>query len=231
MLKTDEAFYNPFPHFGQSSVWPRGFPLEALPDPVSREYRTCRTLPPAVQQGLAAENPDVDAIFRLTRSTGLRQLELQFDSSSPPVLLPKGTYMPYNSQNTLFTSRAFWSLLLPISVSARVTDIYRAYWAQALLGLLGESVSIFPPTARHVRNVHSLTADLKEESVIYNTVFEYAKFLRQWKCSQVRKFLKLFKCSIFPNKFNYMQLILVFTSETHCVVLPYIIQLYYPQLK
>lgn len=104
----------------------------------------------------------------------------------PPVLLPRGTFAPYNSQNTLVTSRGFWSLALPVSVSMRATDIYRAYWAQSLLGLIGESVGYYPPTAKHVRNSHSLTADLKEESIIYSTIYNYAKFLRQFKCSQVR---------------------------------------------
>lgn len=50
VLKTDQYFYNPFIHFGQSTAWPRGFPFEALPDYFSREYRVCRTLPPAIQQ-------------------------------------------------------------------------------------------------------------------------------------------------------------------------------------
>ncbi len=136
-------------------------------------------------QGLARGEPDVDAVFRLTRSTGGKQLDLTFDASSPPVLLPRGTYAPYNSQNTLVTARGFWSLVLPVSVSMRATDIYRAYWAQSLLALVGESVALYPPTARHARNAHSLTADLKEEAIIYSTVYEYAKFLRQWKCSQV----------------------------------------------
>ena len=138
---------------------------------------------PAVQQGVATGNPDVDAIFRLTRSS--QSLDIKFDNSAPPVILPKGTYAPYNSQNTLFTWRSFWSLMLPISVSARVTDIYRAYWAQALMTMLGDSVGHYSPTALQIRNPHNLAKDMKDEALIYDTIYEYANFLRQWQCNEV----------------------------------------------
>jgi hypothetical protein len=69
---------NVYSHFGQPTVWPRGFPLRmivgALP-PAEEQKKTKpqRRLIP-VQQGLADYDPDVDAIFRLTR-----QLNLFFD--------------------------------------------------------------------------------------------------------------------------------------------------------
>ena len=40
---------------------------------------------------------------------------------------------PYASQATLHTYEALWSLLLPITVHGRVTDIWRAYLAQRLM--------------------------------------------------------------------------------------------------
>jgi hypothetical protein len=88
VVDTEAGFYNPLPHFGQSTVWPRGYPLEMLTQASTRQYRVCHMTPPAVQQGLASGNPDVDAIFRLTRSKD--NLDIEFDSTAPPVVLPIG---------------------------------------------------------------------------------------------------------------------------------------------
>lgn len=85
----------------------------------------------------------------------------------------------------MFTSRSLWSLFLPISVSARVTDIYRSYWAQALLGLLGDSVGHYSPTAVQIRNAHNLAKDMRDEGAIYDTIYDYAKLVGQWVCDKV----------------------------------------------
>lgn len=50
-----------------------------------------------------------------------------------PLALPSGVFSPYNSQNTVHQRSAFWALYLPSSVSFRVTDIWRSFWAQRLL--------------------------------------------------------------------------------------------------
>lgn len=59
---------NPFIHFGQKSVWPRGFPLEFVqqitPDISYSEVFPGRQF---IQQGLANGLPDVDSIFYNTR--------------------------------------------------------------------------------------------------------------------------------------------------------------------
>lgn len=39
---------------------------------------------------------------------------------------------PFNSQNTLFAAGALWGLLLPVTVTQRVCDIWRGYWVQVL---------------------------------------------------------------------------------------------------
>jgi hypothetical protein len=85
--------------------------------------------------------------------------------------------------------------MLPITVSARVTDIYRAYWAQALLSILGDHVAHYAPTALQIRNPHNLAKDMKDEAVIYDTIYEYANFLRDWKCTQTTFFACVSKLS------------------------------------
>lgn len=45
-------------------------------------------------------------------------------------VLHRGIMAPFSAQNTLFLQDAFWGLLLPVTVSQRVSDIWRGYWAQ-----------------------------------------------------------------------------------------------------
>lgn len=75
-----------------------------------------------IPQGLANLDPDVDAIYRLTQP-----LNVQFKTNLPAVVLPEGTMCPWNSQNTLFARDALWGLLIPITTTFRVCDIWRRY--------------------------------------------------------------------------------------------------------
>ena len=75
-----------------------------------------RTVPPGTTVLLA--DPDVDAVYRLTRKT-----PLFFDRAAEPVVLASDTWTPFNSQNTLFYREAFPLLYLPCHVSFRMTDI------------------------------------------------------------------------------------------------------------
>ena len=51
-------------HFAQPATWPRGYPLEAIAAPLETAVREARVVP-AVQQGLADGDPDMDAVFRV----------------------------------------------------------------------------------------------------------------------------------------------------------------------
>ena len=71
-------------------------------------------------QGLANLDPDVDAIYRLTQS-----LDVHFKAEQPAVALPRSVVCPWNSQNTLFAQDALWGLLIPVTTTFRVCDIWR----------------------------------------------------------------------------------------------------------
>lgn len=60
---------------------------------------------------------------------------IHFDKKVPGVVLPEGLMCPFNSQNTLFGHDALWGLLIPVTVSMRVCDIWRGYWVQVLASL------------------------------------------------------------------------------------------------
>ena len=163
MPATDNITFNPYPHFGQASLWPRGYPLELVGQETTHNYRFCSLHQASIRQALASGDPDVDAVFRLTRRHQSDNGKLMFDETAPPIVIPRGTFVPFNSQDTLFTTDAFWALLLPATLSDRACDIYRSYWAQALLWLVGGHLGFYPPNVMHVRNKHSFLRDLADE--------------------------------------------------------------------
>ena len=140
-------------------IWPRGLPLEqlhaqaSLPPAAGR-----RTVEPAIVQGLANDNPDVDAVFRLTR-----ELPVDFGRDCEPLWLAPGQWCPFNSQNT-WTARAWAPLLyLPSNCSFRMTDIWRSFVAQRCLWEAGQGVLFIAPSVRQDRNEHNLLRDFADE--------------------------------------------------------------------
>lgn len=171
-------------------MWPRGYPLEYVGREQPRDYLLCSVQTPAIQQGLVNGEPDVDAIFRMTRRHDSIDLptgnEFNFDSNAPVMIVPHGTFAPHNSQNTLYIYKAFWSLVLPTMVTDRATDIYRSYWAQKLLWLAGGNLAFYPPAGHQDRNKwHKNINDAKEEQDLYSNMGRYINFLSKWKCSKL----------------------------------------------
>ena len=190
MPATDNITFNPYPHFGQASLWPRGYPLELVGQEETRNYRFCSLHQASIRQALASGDPDVDAVFRLTRRHQSDNGKLMFDETAPPIVIPRGTFVPFNSQDTLFSTDAFWALLLPATLSDRACDIYRSYSAQALLWLVGGHLGFYPPNVMHVRNKHSFLRDLSDESEMNIDMGRLVRFLHDWKCNR----LFLFDC-------------------------------------
>ncbi|XP_014664200.1 PREDICTED: uncharacterized protein LOC106806700 [Priapulus caudatus] len=175
-------FLNPYAHFGQPTIWPRGFPLGEIALNVEMKYAFCKFKTPVIQQGIVNGDPDVDAIFRLTRKkVGLR-LNITFDGTAPPVVLSPGTFSPFNSQNTLFHHAAFWGLLLPVTTTSRVCDIWRGYWVQRLLWETGDQLAFFGPTSFQRRNSHSYMNDASDEADLYYKSNSLVDLLLDYQC-------------------------------------------------
>jgi hypothetical protein len=180
---------NPYAHFGHPSIWPRGYPLDAL-NLEQQELFQVEEGNTWIQQSLANGDPDVDAVFRLTRKLHHKPIDITFDSSAPSVALPAGTFCPYNSQNTLHHYPAFWALFIPGSVSFRVSDIWRSYWAQRLLWEVAGVVSFLPPFVYQERNAHNYIKDFEEEQQLYTQSGALIQFLSKWRpAARSRKFV------------------------------------------
>lgn len=187
---TSQLFVNPYAHFGQSSIWPNGFPLEHLGMNTDRKYLlSTPSNVPVVQQVLVDGDPDVDAIFKLTRKCR----NVTFDKAAPNVIVPHGTYAPFNSKNTLFSYDALWAMVLPVSVHDRVASVMRAYWAQKLLELIGHHVAFLPPNIIHEKTQpfsRSVLNEMTHELHSYFNSREMCEFLRDWTCKHSNDFFQ-----------------------------------------
>ena len=156
------GWVNVYAHFTNANVWPRGFALEHLQSAVRplEQWQMTRVDAP-IQQGLADENPDVDAIYRLTLP-----LPMNFDRSASVAVGP-GSWCPFNSQNTTWFRDAFPLLYLPSHCSFRMTDIWRSFVAQRIAWENGWHVWFHGATVYQERNMHNLLRDFSDEVVGY----------------------------------------------------------------
>jgi hypothetical protein len=174
---------NPYTLFNPSSwLWPRGVPLERVrSDSLHGELVRLRpaTLERvAVVQAAASGYPDVDAAFRLTRDC---QINFNTRNTIPLVLLADGALAPYNAHATLHQPIGLWATYLPIGVSGRVSDIWRAYVAQAAFAALGLRVAFTGAWVTHRRSSHlDLMADHKSESDLHKFAELVVGLIAKW---------------------------------------------------
>ncbi|MFZ0033518.1 MAG: STELLO glycosyltransferase family protein [Sedimentisphaerales bacterium] len=152
------GWVNVYHYFTDQNIWPRGFPLERLQEQVS-PYQSLNPMDIdcPIQQGLADDNPDVDAVYRLVLPLP------QTFRKERRVALTKGSWCPFNSQNTTWWPDVFELLYLPSYCSFRMTDIWRSFIAQRIAWLNGWAILFHEPTMRQERNVHNLLRDFNDE--------------------------------------------------------------------
>jgi hypothetical protein len=152
------GWVNVYQYFTDVNIWPRGMALEHVNDGVPAfELLQRRDVHCPIQQRLADDNPDVDAIYRL-----IGPLPQRFRKDRR-VALTDGSWCPFNSQNTTWWTKAFGLLYLPCSSSFRMTDIWRSFIAQRIAWVNGWGVLFGEPTMRQERNVHDLMRDFEDE--------------------------------------------------------------------
>ena len=112
-------------------------------------------------QGLADEDPDVDAIYRLTSDVPV------YFNNRPPVVLGKGTISPFNTQNTIIRKELFALMYLPTYVTFRFTDILRGFIAQPIMWLNNYHLGFVDATVVQKRNPHDYVKDFISEIPMY----------------------------------------------------------------
>ena len=154
----EKGWLNIYSYFSNTNIWPRGFPLNKIHfTPPSFESLPVQKVDCPIQQGLANENPDVDAIYRL-----ILPLPQNFRDDRQ-IALKSGVWCPFNSQNTTWWEETFPLLYLPAYSSFRMTDIWRSFVAQRIAWENNWSVLFHKPTMWQERNEHNLISDFEDE--------------------------------------------------------------------
>mmetsp|Transcript_16910 Transcript_16910/g.36720 ORF Transcript_16910/g.36720 Transcript_16910/m.36720 type:complete len:600 (-) Transcript_16910:2443-4242(-) len=182
---SSSALFNPFDqvsvrlwtqHKSPGKVWPRGFPLDNIlstekersgpfgvsSEGIMTESKMADTSDFGVIASLSTREPDVDAIYRMTK-----KLPLHITTRDARYVLNKGVVMPYNAQSSVHTQFSLWGLVLPLSVRERVSDIWRSYMVQRLLWDLGKHVVAVSPFVEHTRVYHTTIEDFEAEEDLY----------------------------------------------------------------
>ena len=171
--------FNVYPNMNASVIptWPRGFPLEDIKKicNFSLESRGVHKEELVLFQSLADEDPDVDAIYRMT-------LNLPFHFKAQIALqIPAGIFVPYNAQASLHFKKSFWGLILPVTVTGRVADIWRSYFTQRILWEIGCRIAFVPSFVDQFRNPHRYFKDFEDEMDLYRKTGALVHFLGHWK--------------------------------------------------
>jgi hypothetical protein len=128
-----------------------------------------------VIQSLADRDPDVDAIYRMTRP-----LPISFQRQKSILIPPRSVYSPWNAQAVLVSNPAFFGLLLPVSVTGRVSDIWRSYITTRLLWETRHRIGFSSSFVTQYRNPHSHMVDFADEDDLYSRVDELLQALASW---------------------------------------------------
>lgn len=214
--------FNPMPFMGASDEqsWARGVPLEDIMKPscakdkydLRHEYIDVKKI--GIYQSMANHDPDVDALFRLTHS-----LPINFKSKDMLLMVPSTAYAPFNAQATLFKYNSMFAMYLPVSVTGRVTDIWRSYCAQQLLKYVDQNIVFTSPQVTQYRNSHNYLADFESEMDLYLRSGTLISMLDNWTstCTSVPCLYEDLIISMYER--NYLEIDDVFLVQSWIDVL------------
>jgi len=159
----DKGFINIYQYFTDAHIWPRGLPLNRITEDYKQVFdgMSAADSKVGVWQGLADEDPDVDAIYRLTSNKFVNF------RNEDPCVMNSGTITPFNTQNTAIRKELFPLMYLPTYVTFRFTDILRGFLFQPIMWLYGYKLGFIDATVVQKRNVHDFMKDFESEIPMY----------------------------------------------------------------
>ena len=183
--------FNPCLHMGPYELpsWPRGYPMDHVTEAYTKASEmefTFGSLPYSsvgVLQSLSNGDPDFDAVYRMTQRNW-SPYNFAKDKRRTKLLIPLDAYTPYNAEATTHLYHAFWGLYLPITVTDRVSDIWRSYFAQRIMKDIGLHVVYTPPIVNHGRSTRDYLADFADEADLYKKTSKLLVFLDSWESTK-----------------------------------------------
>jgi hypothetical protein len=141
---------------------------------------------PVVNAGLWLKNPDVDATTNVEEP--IHVIGMEPLAGSRACSLARGTWCPFNSQNTAFDIKTLPAMYLVVMHDffrgyriGRLDDIWMSYFLRALADQLGDAVLYGPPLVVQDRNPHNFTRDLAEELGGYLLTEKLVEYLRAFR--------------------------------------------------
>jgi hypothetical protein len=144
------------------NIWQRGHPLSLIH--IEPQFKIEQTdIKPSIINGLVENDPDVDAIYRLT--TNNCNVKWKENTS---IIISNKNVCSFNTQNTYWiNNELFITMLIPSSVSFRYCDILRGIICNILLKKTGNYMMYTSPNVVQNRNEHNLINDLQSEIEMY----------------------------------------------------------------
>jgi hypothetical protein len=144
------------------------------------------TVRPVVNAGLWLKNPDVDATTNIEEPVNVVGMEPIGEEEA--CALAKGTWCPFNSQNTAFDIKTLPAMYLVVMHDfyrgyriGRLDDIWMSYFLRAIADQLGDAILYGPPLVIQDRNPHNFTRDLAEELGGYILTEKITEYLRKFQ--------------------------------------------------
>jgi hypothetical protein len=169
----EPKFPNIYSLFTKMHIWPRGFPLELInknEEIIHNDNINIMFSNIGVYQSIANNDPDVDAIFRLTNQNYNNNIIFDKDKS---FILNKNVYTQGNTQITFWICKELFHLLyVPCTVSFRFCDILKMYIAQKCMWEYNKHMCYISPIVKQIRNDHNLMKDFVSEYSMYSSILD-----------------------------------------------------------
>jgi hypothetical protein len=164
----------------------RGYPKSKMDWVPGQGVVETKTVKVMVNAGLWLKNPDVDATANIEEPINV--VGMNDIAGDRRCALEKGTWCPFNSQNTAFDMQVLPAMYLVTMLDwvrgyriGRLDDIWMAYFFRALGDPLGHHVLYGPPLVTQDRNPHDFVKDLAEELPGYILTEKLVRYLRDFK--------------------------------------------------
>jgi len=167
-IRNDSRMINPYIHFWERNIWPRGFRLSDIGHQHNNKFYTLNgnnlLLTPLIYQGLINGVPDTDSIFQKTKSS----FEVNFSLNNPFIYFP-GNFVPINSKNTKYLYGIFPFLALFSTLSENLSDILRGYILQYFAWRQNGCVVFHSSKNSRLRNnISKNSIFIEEKNLFYN---------------------------------------------------------------
>lgn len=158
--------------------YPRGYSWVDRVDEVENLERGLKKIRTVVNAGFWLGDPDLDAVTRLAAPIDV--VAYKRDSN---YALERGTYSPFNSQNTAIHRDIVPAYFLVPDIG-RFDDIWSSYIVERISWHLGDYISYGQPLVKQIRNDHDYWVDAYAEEMGTKMTTDFCAWLRQIELSK-----------------------------------------------